>query len=70
MVVRKEIYKKCRDVCLSMASFMGQLNFSPTNIGLPQGFNFNFQTSISVTFTWAPSPSPSRVPDNRFRDLV
>ena len=42
MVVRKEIYKNCRDVCLSMASFMGQLNFSPSNIGLPQGFNFNF----------------------------
>ena len=37
---------------------MGHLNFSPTNIGLPQGFNFNFPTSISVTFTWAPSPSP------------
>ena len=42
MVVRKEIYKKCRDVCLSMASFMGPLNLCPTNIGLPQGFNFNF----------------------------
>ena len=70
MVVRKEIYKNCRDVCLSMALFMGQLNFSPSNVGLPQGFNFNFPSCISVTFTWAPSPSPSRVPDNRFRDLV
>ena len=62
MVVGKEIYKKCRDVCLSMASFMDQLNFRPTNIGLPQGFNFNLPTSIPITFIREPPPHPPPPP--------